>query len=96
MSHCFTKIDSKVTLPVMVLNIWKSIYQLPYNPLEKVSLFKTKLWMSVFHIHPQKCLTNLGEQIKILAVQEVRANLGSFRAEIYKGFQNVMKEKYSA
>ena len=28
------------------------------------------------------------------AVWEVRPNLGSFRAEIYKGFPNFIKEKY--
>ena len=37
-----------------------------------------------------------GFKIKFLAVRENRPNLGSFRAEIYKGFPNFIKENISA
>ena len=58
----------------------------------KKTLF-SKLNYHAPDIHPQKYSKNVGTKIKFLAVREVRPNLGSFWAIIYKGFPKFIKGK---
>ena len=61
------------------------------SPSQKKFFFQNWISMNLKSIN--KHILKIGKN-KFLAVRGVRPNLGSFQAEIYKGFPKCMNEKY--